>query len=53
MSHDEIRFLRRELINQCLYIRHEGTWAMSLKSIKFFVRYGECEYYGYELNLYK
>ena len=52
ISNEERRFLRREIINQCLHIRQEGRWVMSVKSMKFFVRYTETAYYGQELKVY-
>jgi len=48
MTHDEMRFLRRELINHLL---HVGT--VSQQWIKLFVRQDEVKFYGHELQAYK
>lgn len=52
IEHEEMRFLRREMINQCLYSRVYG-WHFSLSTIKYFVRLGEVQHYGSELQAYK
>jgi hypothetical protein len=52
MTKNEMRFLRRELINDCIHSSwHDGT-KFSLSTIKRFVRYGEFSYYGFELKVY-
>ena len=52
MSKQEMRFLRRELINRCIGSTwYDGT-PYSLKTIKVFVRMGERASYGSELKAY-
>ena len=46
MTHDEMRFLRRELINKTLPLK------MALRIIKIRVRLMELRRYGQELSVY-
>lgn len=59
MTHDEMRFLRRELINYHLQNYHLQvapscqSGVFRLRDIKFLVRNGEVYRYGHKLNLFK
>ena len=52
MTHDEKRFIRRELINHYLNV-YKFMPALKQSDIKQYVRYDEKYLYGYELQAYK
>ena len=53
ITHDEMRFLRREIINHCIHQRYFGRSHMSGHvSIVKFVRMWELQNYGQELRAY-
>lgn len=53
MTHDEMRFLRREIINLALHNSWVKLLGLSLTGIKEVVRYNEINKYGQELKAYK
>lgn len=59
MTHDEMRAIRRELINLFLHESHLAQWlpemwkAHKLTWCKEFVREFELKEFGYELQAYK
>lgn len=50
---DEMRMIRREWINLCLYKIHFHLLNNSLETIKYYVRAKEIQRYGIELKRYQ
>lgn len=52
MTKDEMRFLRRELINMYIHLAYMVDASVILSAIKWDVRYKERVNYGQELKAY-